>query len=81
MREVYRKGDFKLIMISVELTEEDAELFKQFQKYYLFIKFLETAGAFKMKDGYMTISFLNTGEIQKFDLIEKSVRFNIPLNR
>lgn len=50
------------------LTPEDAALFLQFQKRYLFMKVLETAGAFDLRSGSVEIHFANTGEILSVDI-------------
>lgn len=58
--------------IPVYMTPEDIELFKYFQKYYRFIKLLETKGVFTTKRGYLTIRITTIpGEIGSFDFIEK----------
>lgn len=55
-------------IIKVELSVEDAALFIQFQKRYLFMKMLEEINAFSMKSGSITIHFTNLGEIGAIDV-------------
>lgn len=54
--------------ITVYLTPEDAQLFLQFQKRYLFMKVLENIGVFDLKSGSIEIHFTNLGEIGSVDL-------------
>ncbi len=53
--------------IAVYLTPEDAQLFLQFQKRYLFMKLLESVGVFKLQTGIVSISF-NNSEIMSVDV-------------
>lgn len=57
--------------VMIEITKEEAELWKEFQKNYRFIKYLEEIGAFKMKNAHLTIHLARTGELVTFDLVEK----------
>lgn len=68
--------------VKIELTPEDAELFKQFQKHYLFIKKLEETGAFQMREGDLTftVHFAQTGEILRFDLVREFIRHKVPVS-
>ena len=50
-------------MNTIELTNEDALLFAQFQKRYAFIKLLESLGAFDIKSGNIKINFDEIGAI------------------
>lgn len=53
---------------TIFLNEEDARLFLLYQKHYLFMKLLESVGAFDLKSGSITIHFTNTGEIGSVDV-------------
>lgn len=52
----------------IHLTPEDAALFVQFQKRYLFMKVMESTGAFDIRSGSVEIHFANTGEIASVDI-------------
>ena len=51
----------------VYLTQEDAKLFVEFQKRYLFMKLLESLEVFTLDTGKVTISFTNK-EIHSVDV-------------
>lgn len=55
-------------LTTIQLTEEDAKLFIQFQKRFTFMKLLESLDIFAMKSGSMTIHFDNLGEIHSVDV-------------
>lgn len=55
-------------LTTVQLTPEEAQLFIQFQKRYLFMKLLESIGAFEIKSGFLTIHFDNLGGIGSVDV-------------
>lgn len=67
-------------LTTLQVTEEDAKLFLEFQKHYRFIKFLQDVGAFDMKDGHLTVHFTRLGEVGTFDLVEKFNHFKLPLS-
>lgn len=50
---------------TIELTEEDAVRFAQFQKRYAFIALMESINAFDIKNGSVTIHFDKFGGIGK----------------
>ncbi len=52
----------------IELTNEEALLFVQFQKRYAFMKLLESLNAFDIKSGFITIHFDNLGGIGSVDV-------------
>lgn len=66
-------------LVTIQLSVEEAELFKMFQKHYHFMNFLEKVKAFDMKDGHITIHFTKYGEIATFDLEERFNHFKLPL--
>lgn len=53
---------------TVELTNEDATLFVEFQKRYQFMKLLKDMGVFELRGGHVTIHFSNLGEIMGVDI-------------
>lgn len=54
-------------LIKVELSPEDAVLFKEYMKRYAFMKLLESIGAFNMKSGSLVVHFDNLGQIASID--------------
>lgn len=50
-------------LTAVQLSPEDAKLFIEFQRRYLFMKLLESVGAFTIKSGSITIHFDNLGGV------------------
>ena len=55
-------------LTTIQLTPDEAALFVQFQKRFLFMKLLESVGAFDIKSGYITIHFDNLGGIGSVDV-------------
>jgi hypothetical protein len=55
-------------LTTIQLTPEEAKLFIQFQKRYLFMQLLESLGVFNVKSGYVTIHFDNLGGIGSVDI-------------
>ncbi len=55
-------------LIKIEITEEDAKLFTEFQRRYIFMKMLESVDAFEIKNGSVTIHFNNLGEVGSIDV-------------
>lgn len=53
----------KIGFIAVELSNDDAEKFKCFLKYYDKIKFLIGENALDLQRGYVTINYDNNGNI------------------
>lgn len=51
--------------IKIELTEEDAVMFAQFQKRYAFFNLLESLKVFDIKNGSLTIHFDKFGGLGK----------------
>lgn len=49
--------------VAVELSNQDAELFKQFCQYHNQFQFLVQNGVFGLKRGFATINFDNDGNI------------------
>lgn len=67
-------------MIHIELTEEDAELFKQFQKEYYFYRPLKKEmDKYPTREGYLTFHFTKLGEVGTFDVVEKFQHFKVIL--
>lgn len=55
--------------VTIELSENDAILFREFQKRYSFMKLLEQEGAFVTRQATLTIHITNIpGEVGSFDL-------------
>ncbi len=53
----------------IELSNEDARLFVEFQKRYQFMKLLEKEGVFTVRQATLTIHITNIpGEVGSFDL-------------
>lgn len=55
----------------IQLSPEDAQLFIQFQKRFIFMKLLESVGVFnaeEMKYGHVHIHFDNLGGIASVDV-------------
>ena len=53
---------------TIFLSPEDAQLFVQFQKRYLFVKLLESLGVFDLKKARVTIDFDKFGQIAGLDI-------------
>ena len=51
-------------LIKIELTQIDAEAFRLFQQYYVPFKMLDSIGAFKTKNGSITLDFDSSGQIK-----------------
>lgn len=62
-------------MIQIDLTLEDAELFKRFQQRYLFMQLLESVKAFDIRSGSLEVHFNAQGEIA---MVEKHECYKIP---
>lgn len=58
-------------LTKVELTENEALMFIQFQKRYSFMQLLENMGAFDIKDGSIHIHFDRIGRILSVDKKER----------
>lgn len=52
----------------IELTEEEARLFVEFQKRFLFMQMLASLDAFNIKGGRVIIHFDNFGDINSVDV-------------
>ncbi len=67
---------------TIELTEDDATLFREYQKdYYWFKTLKEQLERYNIQSGYITFHFTNLGEIISFDVLEKfnTVKIKIPI--
>lgn len=58
-------------LTKIELTNEEAILFVQFQKRYSFMQLLESVNAFDIKGGSVTVHFDRNGLIQSVDKQER----------
>ncbi len=58
------------MLTTIELSNEDAALFLEFQRRYAMIRLLVTIGAFDIKSGSITIHFANTGEVMSVDKVQ-----------
>ena len=56
-------------LITIQITEADATLFRKFQQRYSFMKFLEEIGVFdnKYKNASLSINFDSQGKIISLD--------------
>ena len=64
--------------VTIEITSEEAELWKEFQKRYQFMKLLQKEGAFTARQASLTIHITNIpGEIGSFDLIERKTHVKV----
>ena len=54
-------------LITVQLTQADAEAFVKFQKYHTLIGLLESIRALDIRDGSIKIHFNHLGEIKVID--------------
>ena len=56
-------------LITIQITNEDALLFRKFQQRYAFMKFLEEIGVFdnKYKNATLSLNFGSQGEIKSID--------------
>lgn len=59
----------------IELTDEEARLFIEFQKRFALVKLLESIGALNMSNGSITIHFDSLGQIK---LVDKQQHFRLP---
>ena len=57
-------------LIKIEVSQPDAALFLQFQKYYAFMLLLDKAGAFNLKSASLTLNFNSEGEIGSWETHE-----------
>ena len=57
-------------MTSIELTDKDALLFVEFQKYYILFGMLKSIGALDIKNGSVTFNFDYLGNIKSVNKIE-----------
>ena len=57
-------------MTTIELTNKEAELFKEFQKYHFIFEALKYAQAFEMKNGSVTLNFNYLGQLKSINKIE-----------
>ena len=62
-------------MIHIELTDDDAILFREYQKRYSFFKLLESIQAFEIKGGSVEIHFDALGQIAS---VEKHEYYRLP---
>jgi hypothetical protein len=60
-------------MQTIQLTNEDAELFLEFQKYYALFGLLKSIDAFSLQNGSVTINFNYLGQIKS---VNKQQNFN-----
>jgi len=55
------------MLTTIELTEDEAKLFLEFQKRFAFVQLLDSIKAFQMKSGSITIHFDSFGQIASVD--------------
>jgi hypothetical protein len=53
--------------MTIELTDEDAELFKVFQQHYDIIKYMAAVGCFEIRRGDFTVHFDREGKISSIE--------------
>lgn len=61
-------------LIKIELSEQDAKLFVEYQKRYSFMQLLESINAFDIRNGSVTIHFNAEGGIGS---VEKQQHFKL----
>lgn len=55
-------------LIKIELTNEDAQLFIEFQKRYNFVKLLSDLKVFDIRSGTLEVNFDNQGNIGSINI-------------
>jgi hypothetical protein len=60
--------------VTVQLSNEDAKMFVEFQKRYAFMQLLDSIGAFDLRSGSLTIHFDAYGQIAS---LQKSEHYKL----
>lgn len=57
-------------MTTIELTDQDAQLFLEFQKFYTLFGLLKSVNVFAIRNGSVTINFNHLGQIKGVNKLE-----------
>lgn len=55
-------------LIKIEISEEEARMYREFCKRYSFMKFMDEVAGFDLRDGSAQIHFDKDGKIVKVDI-------------
>lgn len=55
-------------LIKIEISEDEARLYREFCKRYAFMKLMEDRGVFEIRDGSAEVHFDREGRIAKIDI-------------